>query len=47
MKERLMLDCLRELKWMQDKYSALKEVVNLLNPPILLLQQRIDSDNAG
>lgn len=47
MKARLMQDCLRELKWMQNKYSTLKEVVNLLDPPILLLQQKIDSENAG
>jgi hypothetical protein len=47
MKARLMQDCLRELKWMQNKYSALKEVVNLLNPPILLLQQKIDTEDAG
>ena len=47
MKARLMQDCLRELKWMQNKYSALKDVVNLLDPPILLLQQAIDAENAG
>jgi len=47
MKARLMQDCLKELRWMQNKYSALKEVIEMLNPPIQLLQAAIEEKDAG
>ncbi len=46
MRKRLMEDCLNELRWVQNKYSALKEIVGLIEPPIRVLQQKL-SEEAG